>query len=215
MEIKVYEKILKANDVLAAANREKMKSAGVTSFNLISSPGTGKTTLLEKTLERLAGRVACGVIEGDVQTDRDARRLQQYQIPVVQINTDGGCHLDANMVAVALADFPLVAQQLLFIENVGNLVCPAGYDLGTDGKIVLLSVPEGDDKPAKYPAAIVNAAVVVLTKIDLLPYCNFNEEKFWEDIANVNAAATRFTVSAATGAGMDEWIVWLGKQVKS
>jgi len=214
MEIRVYKRIQEANDAIAARNRAAFAAAGTTAFNLISSSGAGKTTLLIATLERLRTRCGCGVIEGDVETDRDAQRLAHLGLPVVQITTDGACHLDANMIATVLPEFPLAATPLLFIENVGNLVCPASYDLGERGKIVLLSVAEGDDKPAKYPAALIEATAVVLTKTDLLPHCPFSTDRFWADVATVNPRVQRFALSATTGDGLDGWCDWLAAQAR-
>lgn len=213
VEIKIYKPVQEANDAIAADNRARLHAAGIGTVNLISSPGAGKTTLLLKTLERLQREVPCGVIEGDIATDRDARRLAHLGLPVAQITTDGACHLDAAMVQQVLRDFPLDRVRLLVIENVGNLVCPASYDLGEDAKAVLISVPEGDDKPAKYPTTLLHAQAVVLTKTDLLPHCPFSADKFWADVAGVNPRAEQFSVSAATGEGLDAWCAWLCRQM--
>jgi len=213
MEIKVDKKIQEANDVIAERNRAAFAAAGATVFNLISSPGAGKTTLLIVTLARLMGKTGCGVIEGDVETDRDAQRLAHLGLPVAQITTAGACHLDANMIATVLADFPLAQTKLLFIENVGNLVCPASYDLGERGKIVLLSVPEGDDKPAKYPLMFHEASVMLINKMDLIPYVDFDLLKAKKDARALNRNLRIIEISCKTKAGLPEWIQWLTERI--
>ena len=214
MEVKLVNNILKANDLLADANRRTFAARGVMVVNLLSSPGSGKTTLLERTAAGLAGRLGMAVIEGDLFTTRDAERIERQGLPVVQINTQGGCHLDAGMVASALSELKLEGKDLLFIENVGNLVCPAGYDLGENLRVVVLSVAEGNDKPVKYPAAFRGSQAVVLNKIDLLPYTDFDVDDFLADVRGINPALEVFPLSARTGQGMEEWFNWVEAQVK-
>ena len=214
MEVKLLSNILKANDLLADANRRTFGARGVMVLNLLSSPGSGKTTLLERTAAGLAGRLGMAVIEGDLFTTRDAERIERQGLPVVQINTQGGCHLDAGMVSSALSDLKLEGKDLLFIENVGNLVCPAGYDLGEDLRVVVLSVAEGNDKPAKYPAAFRGSQAVVLNKTDLLPYTDFDVEEFLADVRGINPALEVFPLSARTGQGTEAWFNWVEAQVK-
>lgn len=211
MQVKLLTNILKANKDLADTNRTIFHKAGIKVINLISSPGAGKTTLLENTIENLSSCLSLGVIEGDLQTTKDGERIAQLGVPVVQINTQGGCHLDANMVNQALTELPLEDIQLLFIENVGNLVCPASFALGEDAKVVITSVPEGSDKPAKYPIIFEKAQVCLLNKIDLLPYTNFNRREFYEDLQKINPSLTVFEVSVLTGEGMGAWYSWVKK----
>ncbi|HBE03140.1 MAG: hydrogenase accessory protein HypB [Spirochaetes bacterium GWF1_41_5] len=214
MEIKIIKKILGSNEKKAAENRRLLDTHKVFMINLIGSPGAGKTSMLEKTLGQLAGKYSCAVIEGDIATDRDARRLQKYNIPVALINTDGACHLEAVSVAEALAGFNLPETDFIFIENVGNLVCPAEFDLGEHAKCAVASVPEGDDKPAKYPGLFRAASVCLLNKIDLAPYVKFDVAKFLADIKNIKSDLPVFQVSAAGNINLDEWIEWLEKCVK-
>lgn len=211
MQVKLLTNILKANKDLADTNRTIFHKAGIKVINLISSPGAGKTTLLENTIENLSSCLSLGVIEGDLQTTKDGERIAQLGVPVVQINTQGGCHLDANMVNQALTELPLEDIQLLFIENVGNLVCPASFALGENVKVVITSVPEGSDKPAKYPIIFEKAQICLLNKIDLLPYTNFNRREFYEDLQKINPSLTVFEVSVLTGEGMGAWYSWLKK----
>jgi hydrogenase nickel incorporation protein HypB len=205
--------ILDRNNRLAATNRLLFAGQGIFALNLVSSPGSGKTTLLERTLRELAGTVRCAVIEGDQQTDNDAQRIAATGVQVKQINTGAGCHLDAHMILHAAAEFDLAALDLLFIENVGNLVCPASFDLGENHKVVVLSVTEGEDKPLKYPHMFHAADVMILNKIDLLPHLNFDVEKCREMARRVNPAITIFHVSAQTGEGMEAWYAWLSRGV--
>ncbi len=211
--VSVMEGILDANDALAEANREKFRRAGTFVVNMMSSPGSGKTTLLERTLELLGDKFRPGVLEGDVQTSLDAARLERFGFPVVQVNTGsdwgGGCHLDANMVRCGLQSLPLSEIDLLFIENVGNLVCPAGFLLGEDVRVIVASVTEGEDKPLKYPHMFRCADVVLINKIDLVPHLDFDLPQLMRNVESVNPIAPRLLVSARTGEGMGKWIEWL------
>jgi hydrogenase nickel incorporation protein HypB len=207
--IAIESDILAKNDRLAAGNRAIFEEKGIFVLNLVSSPGSGKTTLLERTLTNLKDKVGCAVIEGDQQTSNDADRIAATGVPVRQINTGAGCHLDAHMVSHALEQFDLVNMELLFVENVGNLVCPAAFDLGEDHKVVVLSVTEGEDKPLKYPQMFHNSTVMLLNKIDLLPHLDFDVAKCLEMARRVNPGITIFQLSARTGEGMAEWYGWL------
>ncbi len=187
--------------------RGEMRKRGILLLNLIGSPGSGKTTLLERTLVGLDLR--CAVIEGDVATDRDARRIQAAGAPCVQINTNGGCHLEANTIDGTLARLPLDDLDVIFVENVGNLVCPAEFDLGEDYKVAVSSLPEGSDKPLKYPLLFSEAGAVVLTKIDLKPYIDFDEALYWDDATRLNPRARRLRVSSVSGEGLQYWLKML------
>ncbi|MHC2995153.1 MAG: hydrogenase nickel incorporation protein HypB [Candidatus Atribacteria bacterium] len=211
--IKVFTNILKANENIAQKNREIFNENKVYTINLMSSPGSGKTSLLERTLEALKDELRIAVIEGDLQTTKDAQRIERYNIPVVQINTEGACHLDANMVDSVLESFNFKEIDLFVIENVGNLVCPASFELGEDDKVVMVSIPEGDDKPIKYPVMFRKAKVLLVNKIDLLPYTNFNMSKIKEDALNINPNLKIFEISCQTGEGLGTWFVWLKEQV--
>jgi hydrogenase nickel incorporation protein HypB len=208
IEVDVKQKVLAANASAAAGLRETFSRSGTLVVNLISSPGSGKTTLLEKTVAALKGSLRLGGLEGDIATERDAERLRRMGIPARQILTGGSCHLDARQVERALAEEEgrLSNLDILFIENVGNLICPTSYDLGEDFKIVLLSVTEGEDKPFKYPAIFSKAAVTVVTKIDLLPYVPFDLRAVREQVATLAPEGRLVEVSATSGAGMDSWI---------
>jgi len=201
--------ILAKNNRFAAENRRLFKDKGIFTLNLVSSPGSGKTTILEQTLRDLSGKKRCAVIEGDQQTDNDARRIAATGVAVKQINTGAGCHLDAHMVGHALEELPVTALDILFIENVGNLVCPAAFDLGEHHKVVVLSVTEGEDKPLKYPQMFHAADVMLLNKIDLLPYLDFDVEKCLEMARRVSPNIRIFQLSAKSGTGMTEWCQWL------
>jgi hydrogenase nickel incorporation protein HypB len=207
--------ILSRNNRLAAGNRALFAAKGIFVLNLVSSPGSGKTTLLEKTLKDLCPTVRSAVIEGDQQTDNDAVRIAATGVPVRQINTGAGCHLDAHMVGHAAEEFDLDDLDLLLIENVGNLVCPASFDLGENHKVVVLSVTEGEDKPLKYPQMFHAADVMLLNKTDLLPHLDFDLERCLEMARRVSPGITIFQVSAKTGAGMDDWYGWLKRQMKA
>ncbi len=214
VKIKVLTNILKANDAIAERNRAKFRESSVLVFNLIGSPGAGKTSVIEVAIERLKEKYRIGVIEGDIATTRDAERIAKLGVESIQIITHGGCHLDANMIASALAKFPYRSLDLIFIENVGNLVCPAGYALGEDAKIVVISVPEGHDKPAKYPLIFSNASLMLLNKMDLLPHCNFDVEAMKQDALGINPALDVIPISCTTGEGAEEWVAWLEERLK-
>ncbi len=213
-KVDVRQKILSENDKRAAQNRELFARAGVLVVNIISSPGSGKTTLLEGTLDRLPEGVRALVIEGDVSTDRDIERVKARGADGVQINTGGGCHLSAKMVAEVLPSLDMAAADVVFIENVGNLICPSTYDLGEDAKIVLLATTEGDDKPMKYPAIFHEATLAVLNKIDLLPHLSYDIAKVEREIEVLNADCEIMRVSALRGDGMDGWIDWISGRLR-
>lgn len=215
VQVRMESNLLGANELLARKNRRDFAQRRLLVINLMSSPGSGKTTILEKTIETLNGKLKLGVIEGDLYTDRDAQRIEQKGVKVVQINTQGACHLDAGMVGNAYNDLPESPLDLLFIENVGNLVCPAEFDLGEDFKAVVLSTTEGNDKPVKYPLIFREAKVILLNKIDLLPYTNFSLQQFREDLAQINPTAPVFLVSGRTGEGISEWNEWILGEVRS
>jgi len=210
--ITIERKVLEKNDQIAVGNRQLFQEHGIYALNLVSSPGAGKTSILEKTFQELRGEMKFAVIEGDVQTDLDARRVSQYGVSVVQIVTLGGCHLEANLVRDALKKLDLAAIELLFIENVGNLVCPSNYDLGEAMKVVVLSTTEGDDKPLKYPAMIRNSAVLLLNKIDLLPYVPCDLDALRKNALKINPALKIFEISCITGEGIPAWCNWLRKK---
>ena len=212
-KVLIEEDVLAKNNRLAAFNRALFKDKGILVLNLVSSPGSGKTTLLEQTLRDLAGRFRCAVIEGDQQTDNDARRIAATGVPVKQINTGAGCHLDAHMVMHATEAFDLDNLDILFIENVGNLVCPAAFDLGEAHKVVVLSITEGEDKPLKYPQMFHNSGLMLLNKIDLLPHLTFDVPQCREYAARVGHDLQSLEVSAATGQGLDAWYGWLEKEL--
>jgi len=214
MKVKVVTNILEANDRLAAENRKIFQDLGVYVINLMSGPGAGKTSILEQTIKGISGKIKLGVIEGDIAGDDDARRIESLGVPVVQINTGGACHLDANMIRVVMDDLPLKDINLLFIENVGNLVCPAEFNVGEDIKVMLLSIAEGHDKPLKYPLMFQESTALVLNKIDLLPYTNANMEKIKKDSLSLNPKLKIFDVSCKTGEGIGDWVNWLLTLVK-
>ena len=211
MEIKVYSDILKANDVLARQNRSFFDEHGLYVLNMLGSPGSGKTTLLERTVEECRSRsgLRIGAIEGDIETSRDAERLDKMGIPVIQINTRGACHLDAAMIGGVLKDLAIDRVDVLVIENVGNLVCPVGFDLGENGKVTVLSITEGEDKPVKYPEAFRKSCATVVNKIDLLDYTNVSLEVLERDLHTINPSLRVISVSASTGDGIPEWVDWL------
>jgi hydrogenase nickel incorporation protein HypB len=207
--LRIEQDILTKNDRYAGENRRRLERGGVFALNLVSSPGSGKTTLLVKTVEALKARLPVAVIEGDQETSLDAERLRATGVPSLQINTGRGCHLDAHMVGHALQSLPLAPRSILFIENVGNLVCPAGFDLGETGKVVILSVTEGDDKPLKYPDAFAAAAMMVVSKVDLLPHVDFDVACCIGHARAINPDIAVLQLSAKTGEGMAAWIEWL------
>jgi hydrogenase nickel incorporation protein HypB len=208
-KVKVGRKILIANEEYARRNKSLLARRKIPCLNVISSPGSGKTTILTRTIEAIKDRVRIGVIEGDIQTDIDAQRIRTTGAPAIQINTDGACHLSAAQVSDALQKLPIDKLDLIFIENVGNLICPSAFDLGETAKVAVLSVPEGDDKPAKYPLIFATAAAVLINKIDLLAAGDFNIEKAKADILKLNKKTKIFPVSAKTGVGMSQWCDWL------
>lgn len=210
--VEVHEAVFAANDQLAQRNRDLFHTLGLLTLNVVSSPGSGKTTLLQKTIERLAPGLRVGAVVGDLETDNDARRLRTTGAPVVQISTGTYCHLEAYMVAKAVQSLDLEQLDILFIENVGNLVCPADFDLGEDLRVALLSVTEGEDKPLKYPPLFRFAHVVVVTKMDLAEVCEYDREAALASIRRMNPQARIFEVSARKGQGMDEWCEYLADQ---
>jgi len=213
--ITVERKVLEKNDAIAAKIREGLKDKNIFSFNILSSPGSGKTSIVEKTIEYLKDKIKIAVIEGDVQTDLDAQRINMLEVAVTQIVTNGECHLDAGLIRDALNSFNLNGIQLLIIENVGNLICPAGYDLGEDTKVVVLSTTEGDDKPLKYPAMFRKASVLIINKIDLLPYVKCSIEKIKNNALSINPQLKVFETSCTTGAGIGGWCKWIESNIYS
>lgn len=207
--VDIRKKVLSENDRIARENRRFFGEAGVLVLNIISSPGSGKTTLLEATLDRLRGRVSTLVIEGDVSTDRDLERVKARGAGGVQINTGGGCHLSAKMVRDVLGSLNIAAADAVFIENVGNLICPSTYDLGEDVKVVLLSTTEGDDKPMKYPRIFIESRLAVINKTDLLPHLDYDSGKVEREIKVLNPECEILRLSALTGDGVDRWIQWI------
>lgn len=212
MKVAVERQILNANDRVAREVRDVLRAAGTYALNLMASPGAGKTSLLLATAAQLASELRPGVIEGDLASRIDAATVAARGIPVTQINTGGGCHLDAQMVLAALADLPLDTIDLLFIENVGNLVCPANFELGTNANVVVASAPEGHDKPYKYPGIFATADAVVLNKADLLDVFEFDVDYFRTGLRIVNRDAPLFVVSCKTGMGLETWLTWLRGQ---
>lgn len=211
--ITIERKVLEKNDELAKQNRDLFNNNKTFVINLVSSPGSGKTSILEKTFEHLKNEIKIAVIEGDVQTSLDAERVSKYNVPVVQIVTNGACHLEAKLVQDALKNLDIKNTKLLFIENVGNLVCPAAYDLGENMKIVIASTTEGDDKPLKYPRMFINASVLIINKIDLLPYVNCSIQELKSNALKINPALEIFELSCTTGDGFDNWCNWLKTKI--
>jgi hydrogenase nickel incorporation protein HypB len=207
--ITIERKVLEKNDEIASQNRALFQQHGIFVVNLVSSPGSGKTSILERTLEYLKGKVSVAVIEGDVQTDIDAKRVARYDIPVVQIVTRGGCHLDAQLIHDALNNLPLSQIKILIIENVGNLVCPANYDLGESMKIVIASTTEGDDKPLKYPAMFRSSSALIVNKIDLVPYVECDLKQLEKNALQINPDLKIFETSCKTVQGISDWVDWL------
>ena len=205
--------ILDRNQDKAKEVRSLLKEKKVVMVNIISSPGAGKTTLLKRTCEELASKINIGVIEGDVTTDRDAQRLKKYNVPIVVINTEGGCHLDSHSISKVLDSFDLTNLDVIFVENVGNLICPSHFDLGESFKLAVVSTTEGDDKPGKYPMLFREAKAVLLNKIDLIPYTNFNFNSFKADLDKINPNIPLFELSCTKGDGLKEWFQWIEEQV--
>ena len=214
MEIKVVKDILDANEQIAQKNRQLFDNNRVFAANLMSSPGAGKTSLILQTIKRLKGKTKVGVVEGDISSSLDAEAIGKEGVPVVQINTGGECHLDANMTSNALGSLPLKDIELLLIENVGNLVCPAEFRIGEDIRILISSTPEGDDKPFKYPLMFHEADAVLINKIDLLPYVKFDVDAFSKTVKGINQKVAIFPISCVTGEGIEQWVSWLLGQMK-
>ena len=214
MKVSVVRNILEANARIAEQNKALFQDHHLLVINLMSSPGAGKTTLLEKTIDALKKDVRIGVIEGDIQSTTDAERIARRGVPVVQINTGGACHLDGNMIRETFHEFDFSRLDLLVVENVGNLVCPAEFKVGEDFKAMILSVSEGDDKPLKYPLMFHESKVLLINKIDLLPYVECSVEKILKDSLNINPELTLFQVSCKTGEGLEDWYRWLRERVK-
>ena len=211
----VVEKILSANDAVAGLNRRRLDQLEVFSINLMASPGAGKTSLILQTIKTLSGKINLGVIEGDTApVTIDADRVTDAGMPAVQINTGGDCHLDAPMIDMGLNQLPLETMDLLIVENVGNLVCPAAFALGTHANVLIASIPEGDDKPYKYPAIYRGLDVLIINKIDLLPYVRFNMDYFRQGVEMLNPGLTTFAVSCTTGEGIEAWANWLINQAQ-
>ena len=214
MRIAVVKNILDANSRIARENRKLFASNGLAVINLMSSPGAGKTTLLEQMGNHFQGKLSIGVIEGDIQTTLDAERVAAAGLQAVQIETDGACHLDANMIQNSLENLDLGSLDLLIVENVGNLVCPAEFDVGEDHKVMMLSVTEGDDKPYKYPLMFKESRVLLISKVDLLPYLRCDVEKIKEAARSINPDLQIFEISSYTGQGLDDWHNWIREQLK-
>jgi len=217
MEIKVLtikEEILGVNEKKARKNQDRLDEHGILAINIMSSPGAGKTSLIWQTLNRLKSESRMAVIEGDAASQVDADKLHEHGVPIIQINIPGGCHLDANMIDNAMDNLPLKELDLLIIENVGNLVCPAEFDLGEHKRVVIASMPEGDDKPYKYPLMFTEADIVLVNKLDLLPYLDFNASYFNEGITRLNPTVKIFQVSCKTSDGLEQWFSWLLAQMK-
>ena len=213
MEIKVLKDILGANEQIAERNRELLDGKGVFTVNLMASPGAGKTSLILATLRALKGKTKIGVIEGDVSSNIDAEKVGKEGVPVIQINVGGECSLNANMICGALGNMPLEDIELLVIENVGNLICPAEFALGENKKVLVASIPEGDDKPLKYPLMFHEVDAVLINKIDLLPYIKFDTEAFCRAVKGINKKVEIFQISCATGQGIEQWVSWLLTQM--
>ena len=214
MELRVWEGVFDANRKIAEENRELFRKHGILAVNLMASPGAGKTSLIDRTLALLRGRVRMGVIEGDIASSVDAERVKAHGVPVVQINTGGACHLDAAMIRQALDHLPLDELELLIVENVGNLVCPAEFDLGESLKVTILSVAEGHDKPLKYPLIFTQTDALVLNKMDLLGMGDFDLGALRNTVLKMNPDVTIFELSCRTGQGLEEWAGWLERMVR-
>jgi hydrogenase nickel incorporation protein HypB len=214
MEIKIMKNIMEANDKIAEENRAMFRERGITAINVMASPGSGKTSIILEIIKALGPDLGIGVIEGDIASSIDAETIDRLGIPVCQINTGGGCHLDANMIKSAAKDLTLIKKSILLIENVGNLVCPSTFDLGEAFKLVIASVPEGHDKPYKYTSMFMAADVIVLNKKDLMPYIDFDKDSFYKGVKAVNQQAPVFEISCRTGEGVQAFIQWLIEQVR-
>jgi hydrogenase nickel incorporation protein HypB len=212
--INVNRDILEVNEALALNLKRSFQSNGTFVINLMAAPGAGKTSTILRLIESLSGKLKMGVIEGDIASDVDSRRIQQENVDVVQINTDGACHLDANMITAACSGLGIEGKDLVIIENVGNLVCPAEFNLGENLKVMILSVPEGHDKPLKYPLMFTESQVLLINKVDLVPYTDFNMEEFQKTVIAMNPDIKMFPVSAKTGEGFKEVSEWIREQVK-
>jgi hydrogenase nickel incorporation protein HypB len=208
-KVTIAQNILAANDSIALHIKQSLAARGIRVLNIMSSPGAGKTTLLERTIERLRGQLGIGVIEGDIETSADAERIEARGAETVQINTRGACHLEAHMIRDALQQVDLERIELLIIENIGNLVCPADWNLGEDMRAVIVSTSEGDDKPAKYPQMFASSQILIVNKIDLLPYVDYNVEKVKRQALAINPHLRLFEMSCRTGEGLDTWCDWL------
>ncbi len=208
-KVTIAQNILAVNENIAQEIRQSLTARGIRTINVMSSPGAGKTTLLERTIERLRGQIGVGVIEGDIETSADAERIEAAGAETIQINTRGTCHLEAHMIRDALEQIELAHIDLLMIENVGNLVCPAAWDLGEDVRVVVASTTEGDDKPAKYPQMFALSEVMVVNKLDLLPYVDYDLQKVRRQALAINPHLRIFEVSCRTGEGLDSWCDWL------
>ncbi|KYZ76882.1 hydantoin utilization protein A [Anaerosporomusa subterranea] len=214
MEIPVKTNILDKNAKIANRVNQRLRESGIITINLMGSPGSGKTSLLEQTIVGLKGKLKLAVIEGDLFTSKDADRINAYGVPVIQINTSGGCHLDASMIELALTDLELKGVDLLIIENVGNLVCPAEFELGEDSRALVFSITEGEDKPLKYPLIFKRSAAVIINKIDLLPHTAFDMTTLIDDIKAINPSVQIIAVSCHNGEGFGDWLNWLCEQVQ-
>ncbi len=214
-KINIEKKILSENEKISIENALYLAQKNILCLNMISSPGSGKTTILSRTINELKNKLRIGVIEGDIQTDIDAQRIKKTGAPAIQINTDGACHLSAAQVSKGLKELPSDRLDLIIIENVGNLVCPSAFELGETGKVVILSVAEGDDKPAKYPAIFAKSKAMLINKTDLLSHVDFDIERAGTDARRLNKNLKIFPVSAKTGEGMDAWYNWLSREVEN
>jgi hydrogenase nickel incorporation protein HypB len=213
MKVPVVRNVLEANEQLARENKDRFREKGLLVLNLMSSPGAGKTTLLERTVDALKDKIRIGVIEGDIQSTYDAEKIAQHGVPAVQINTDGACHLDSRMIQAATRELDLNNLDLLVVENVGNLVCPAEFDVGEDYKVMILSVTEGDDKPLKYPLMFSKSSVLLINKVDLLPYINTSVEKIRQVALDINPQIEIFEVSCQNRTGLEPWFAWILSRV--
>ncbi len=214
MEVRVVRNLLEANEIIARQNKEIFDEKGVYVINLMSGPGAGKTTLIEKTVEALKDSRKIAVIEGDIATALDAERIMAHEVPVIQINTGGACHLDGNMIHGALKDIPLDDTDLLIVENVGNLVCPAEFVVGEDDKVMILSVPEGSDKPVKYPLMFRESTLLLINKIDLVPYIDGDIDSIKGNARKVNPNIEVAEISCKTREGLDRWYMWLNRKIE-